>query len=182
MLPNTQLDQKDSVIYHPDSASISDRFFKKKPAGSDKTPSNHNGLLSNSVMDPPVIPYCLRQARGSSPAGPFAAPVPGNHQAPQSPTNTPLPAADADITLDMRLFLDSSHIPAMIPDRAMPMSMVFGNYGAATEGNTEAQVQTAIVPSHTGSNVFDPYASTYVYSNEHAQVHWGHPGQRNGYA
>lgn len=167
--------------YHPDSASISDRLLKKKPAGYEKTRSNHNDILPSSVMDPPVMPYCLRQARGSSPEGPFAAPTSGNHQTPEDQTSTPLPAAGGNTVLDMRLFLDNADTNSTTLDRITPIPIVFGNYGAATEGSTHAQIQMPIVPSHTDSNVFDPYTSTYVYSNEHPQLQWGYPGQRSGF-
>ncbi|KAI1867032.1 hypothetical protein JX265_007608 [Neoarthrinium moseri] len=183
ILPDSQLDAEVSPSSFADSASISDRFLRKKSVSSpyEKLPM-YSGVVPNMQVAeaPSVMPYCLQQARASSPTGPFAAPTASNHQPSYIPPNssingpTPVPT-HSTFALSMGPIFDTSIRPTVFTDAAMPQSMTMNHYPVG-ESTPQPSMQTPMVPGH---NVYESYGPPYNFQNEHTQGPWLQHGQRD---
>ncbi|KAH8674045.1 hypothetical protein BX600DRAFT_509252 [Xylariales sp. PMI_506] len=168
MLPCTRL-ATDTPSRRYTSDSLSDIFLRKKSGLYEET-MNHNSTQSNSsrIADPPVLPYCLRQARGSSPAGPFAAPTTGNYQPPHDSTAIP-PLPMVSNSLSMGPVFDTSVKPVAMPSATVPSSLPFDQLPSP---DATTQIQESMMPSHPNNHLYASFGPAFTFSAEASHGQW----------
>jgi hypothetical protein len=185
MMPDAQFDADGPTGAMGEASSILERFLRKKSTSNDKL-QNHNAVFPTfQIADPPMMPYCLRQARGSPAGGPFAAPTTGNYPPPYDATDSmPQPPMQQHTPSHHSMISQASVFESPVrttlpPEVAVTNPMAFGQY-TMHESNAQGGMATPMVPSHTDLNVWVPYGSPCSWVND--QPHGGHWMQQHGRA
>ncbi|ETS76310.1 hypothetical protein PFICI_11697 [Pestalotiopsis fici W106-1] len=165
MIPQTQVGVNVSPKSLSDSASISEKYLRKKSTSFER-PMGYNGV--SQIADLPVMPYCLRQAQDTSLDGPFAPPTTGNFNSIHFMDHSAQPSFSPAIAPNMGPVFEAAFRSALPVDATMhgPMhgTMTY-NHCPVTEG-PQSDMQTAMAPYHTDENIFVTQGTPYAFPNE----------------
>ncbi|KAI0168418.1 hypothetical protein BJ166DRAFT_256381 [Pestalotiopsis sp. NC0098] len=172
MIPQTQVEVDVSPKSLSDSASISDKYLRKKSASFEK-PMNYGGV--SHIADLPVLPYCLRQAQDTSLDGPFAPPTTGNFNAAINSAHLMDHSAQQSygpsLAPNLGPVFEAAFRTTMPVDAAMHGAMTYSQI-PVTEG-PQSDMSTPMQPYHTDENMYVAQGTPYGFPNEqHHQTPW----------
>lgn len=184
LLPTPQLEADSISGSLGEASSISERFLQRRPPSHDKPMSQHGMLPNYPLADPPMMPYCLRQARGSPAGGPFAAPTTGNYPPPYDAADSmPQPQPQLQPTPTHHSMISQGSVYESPVRTSLPTEvtvsnpMAFGQY-SMHESTAPGAMPTHMVPSHADINAWVGYGSPCSWVND--QPHGGHWMQQHG--